>query len=108
MPALRWIKAHRPVGIVFCKGRRSDFREPTPKETAMTNIGSTDRMLRFIAGLALLVLPFLPFANGLLGGMGAWKFAIAAIGGVLLATATFRFCPAYRLLGIRTCKIGGK
>lgn len=72
----------------------------------MINVGSADRTIRFIAGLALLLLPFLPMAA--FAGMGVWKYAIAAIGGVLVLTAIFRFCPAYTLLGVRTCDIGKK
>lgn len=74
----------------------------------MINVGSTDRTIRFIAGLALLLLPFLPAAAGLFAGMGMWRLAIAAVGGVLVLTAIFRFCPAYTLLGVRTCDIGKK
>lgn len=37
--------------------------------------------------------------------MGAWKFAMAASGVVMLGTAVFRSCPADTLFGIRTCPI---
>lgn len=68
----------------------------------MTNVGSLDRTIRFIVGAILLALPFVaPF----FAAWGAWKFAVVAVGVVMLATALFRFCPAYTLLGIRTCPI---
>lgn len=67
----------------------------------MANIGSLDRTLRFILGTALLASLFLPH----LSGKGIWPFALAAVGLVLLATAAFRVCPAYSLLGIRTCPL---
>lgn len=67
----------------------------------MANVGSLDRALRFVAGIVLLVAPFaLPDA---FAALGAWRLAVAAVGAVLLGTALFRFCPAYVLLGIRTC-----
>jgi hypothetical protein len=57
------------------------------------NIGNVDRTLRIIVGLALLALA----ATGTIGPWG-W------IGLVPLATALAGWCPAYTLLGIRTCK----
>jgi membrane-associated protease RseP (regulator of RpoE activity) len=57
------------------------------------NIGGVDRIVRIIAGLALIA--WVLFANG---PVWAW------IGIVPLATALFNFCPAYALLGISTCK----
>lgn len=74
----------------------------------MINVGSTDRIIRLVAGLALLLLPFLPFAASLFAGMGVLKLVIAAIGGVLVLTALFRICPAYMLFGIRTCAVPKK
>ncbi|MBE7373100.1 YgaP family membrane protein [Pseudomonas lopnurensis] len=60
------------------------------------NVGTIDRTLRIIVGLALIGLS--------LGGViGVWGW----IGLLPLATGIFRFCPAYTLLGIRTCKAKG-
>lgn len=57
------------------------------------NVGSIDRALRIIVGLALIALT--------LGNqIGVWGW----IGIVPLATGIFRFCPAYTLLGASTCK----
>jgi hypothetical protein len=57
-----------------------------------TNIGSIDRTLRIVAGLALI--------GATLGGMiGAWGW----VGVVPLLTGTFRFCPAYLPFGVSTC-----
>ena len=69
----------------------------------MTNVGSLDRMLRLIVGVALLASPFVPPLAGFFAAFGAWKFAVAAVGAVLVGTAVFRFCPAYTLLGVNTC-----
>lgn len=56
-----------------------------------TNVGNPDRILRVIAGIALL-------AWAILGGpVWAW------IGIVPLATSLLGFCPLYTLLGINTC-----
>lgn len=66
----------------------------------MTNIGSLDRTLRFVLGIALVVAAFLPQVAAQLGD---WRYALAAVGTVLIGTAAFQICPAYMLLGIRTC-----
>ena len=56
-----------------------------------TNIGSTDRLLRIVVGIALLSLVFV-------GPHTAWGW----LGLVPLATGVLRFCPLYTLLGIRS------
>jgi len=58
-----------------------------------TNVGTTDRIIRIVAGLALIALT-------LMGQIGIWGW----LGLVLIATAFLKFCPAYSLFGIRTCK----
>ncbi|MED5611952.1 MULTISPECIES: YgaP family membrane protein [Pseudomonas] len=58
-----------------------------------TNVGTVDRAVRIIVGLLLIGL-------SLAGVIGWWGW----IGVVPLATGIFRFCPAYPLLGISTCK----
>lgn len=57
------------------------------------NIGTFDRAIRVILGLALLFL----YAIGVIGAWGL-------IGVIPLATGMLGFCPLYRLLGIRTCR----
>lgn len=59
-----------------------------------SNVGTIDRTLRIVLGLALIVL-------AALGKVGWWGY----IGIVPLATALFGFCPAYALLGLRTCPL---
>jgi hypothetical protein len=61
------------------------------------NMGSIDRLLRVILGLALLA--FAVFGPADI----AWKW-VGYIGVVPLLTAVIGWCPAYTLLGIRTCK----
>jgi hypothetical protein len=56
-----------------------------------TNVGSIDRILRFILGFALL-------------GAGLYfKSWWGLIGIVPILTASLRFCPAYRPFGLSTC-----
>ena len=58
----------------------------------LKNVGSVDRAIRIVAGLALI-------GASLLGVIGPWGW----IGVVPLATGLFRFCPAYRPFGLSTC-----
>jgi hypothetical protein len=57
------------------------------------NVGTVDRALRIVAGLALIT-------AALMGWIGVWGW----IGVVPLATGLFRFCPAYLPFGLSTCK----
>lgn len=57
------------------------------------NVGGVDRILRIVAGLALLSLAFI-------GPQTPWGY----VGLVPLLTGIFRFCPAYLPFGMSTCK----
>ena len=57
-----------------------------------TNVGTLDRALRIVGGLALITLAFA-------GTIGPWGY----IGILPLATALVGSCPAYTLLGVDTC-----
>lgn len=57
------------------------------------NVGGADRFLRIAVGVLLIIL-------ALTGVIGPWGW----IGIVPIVTGTFRFCPAYPLLGINTAK----
>ena len=70
----------------------------------MINVGNIDRVFRLVAGAALLLVLLVPQLGGMFESWGQWKFAVAAMGFILLATAAFRICPAYMLFGIRTCR----
>ncbi len=61
------------------------------------NVGTIDRVLRVIAGVALITL-------AATGTIGLWGY----IGVVPLATGLFKFCPAYVLLGVNTCPMDKK
>lgn len=57
------------------------------------NIGTIDRALRAVAGLALIT------AAVAVDGM-AWGW----VGLIPLATAVVGYCPAYRLIGLSSCR----
>ena len=75
---------------------------PYPRATAVelqengmnANMGTADRAIRFVVGLAILSLVFV------LEGNARW-WGLVGVG--MLATGLFRFCPAYTLLGLNTC-----
>ena len=56
------------------------------------NIGTIDRILRILIGLVLIALAFT-------GKIGLWGW----IGVLPLMTGLLRVCPAYSILGIKTC-----
>lgn len=56
------------------------------------NVGSIDRTIRILIGLALI-------GATLLGLIGVWGW----LGIIPLATGVFRFCPAYLPFGMTTC-----
>ncbi|MFO0989522.1 MAG: DUF2892 domain-containing protein [Alphaproteobacteria bacterium] len=60
----------------------------------ITNMGSIDRVVRVVVGLALLSLLFV------LDGGARW---FGLIGVVPILTAAIGWCPAYLAFGISTC-----
>ncbi len=63
------------------------------------NVGNIDRIARAAIGVALIL-------AAVTAGWGTAATAIAAVVGlVLLGTSAMRFCPAYRLLGLNTCRV---
>ena len=57
------------------------------------NMGSADRIARFVIGALLIVLT-------LTGTIGVWGW----LGLILVGTAFLNFCPLYRIVGIKTCE----
>lgn len=57
------------------------------------NVGSADRVIRIIVGIALIGL-------AATHTLGAWAY----IGIVPLATGAIGWCPAYMPFGIKSCK----
>jgi DUF2892 family protein len=64
-----------------------------------TNVGTIDRILRIVIGIALIA-----FALGFIapGAPYAW---IGWIGVVPLLTALVGSCPLYRIVGLSTCPV---
>ena len=58
------------------------------------NVGTVDRILRVIVGAVVVALVFV-------GPQTPWGW----IGLIPIATALIDWCPAYSLLGIRTCSV---
>jgi len=66
------------------------------------NVGTIDRIVRTLIGVALLVAAF----GGSLDAIAFpyLKYAAIAVGVVMLVVATFRVCPIYMIFGIRSCR----
>jgi ACR3 family arsenite efflux pump ArsB len=60
------------------------------------NVGTADRIVRLVLAAALLY-----FAAQ---STGAVAIALLVAAGVLVLTSLVRFCPIYRVFGIRTCR----
>ena len=54
----------------------------------MKNMGMTDRIVRAIVGIGLLLLAFLVVT-------GVWQIVFWIVAAMLLITAVIGFCPAY-------------
>ncbi|SIS73025.1 YgaP family membrane protein [Neptunomonas antarctica] len=68
-----------------------------------TNIGTIDRVIRLVLGIILLSVPFV-------SGFAMFESNTATIvsivlGVVMVATSAIKFCPLYRIFGLRTCKL---
>ena len=59
----------------------------------MSNVGGIDKVVRLILGIVLIAMVFT-------GPQTPWGW----VGLILVATALFNFCPAYKLLGFSTKK----
>jgi len=60
------------------------------------NVGTVDRIIRVVVGLALIA-----FALGYIAPGTSWSW-VGWIGIVPILTAIFSTCPAYSLLGLST------
>ncbi|BCN94041.1 membrane protein [Thiomicrorhabdus immobilis] len=58
------------------------------------NVGTLDRIIRIVLGLALIALTYT-------GIIGAWGY----IGIIPLATGILRWCPLYTIIDIQTCPL---
>ena len=64
-----------------------------------SNVGTTDRAIRFVVGIFLIALGI---THVLSGGL-----AIAAYcaGGIALLTGAIGYCPAWSVFGVNTCPL---
>ena len=65
------------------------------------NVGTIDRLFRFILGIVLLGAPFIS-GLALFNSSTATIFSVI-VGLIMIGTAAMKFCPLYRILGIQTC-----
>ena len=62
------------------------------------NMGSADRIARFVIAAIVAVLYFTNVITGTLG------IVLLIIAGVFVLTSLIGFCPLYTIIGISTCK----
>lgn len=61
------------------------------------NMGSTDRIIRFILAAIFIVLYFTGTVTGI------WGIVLLVLAGVFILTSFVSFCPLYAPFGISTC-----
>ena len=74
-----------------------DFMEEMP----MVNVGTIDRAIRLLIGIAAIAGVFI----GPLSGAGWERIALGLVGLIMIGTSAFKFCPIYRVFGLRTCSV---
>ena len=62
------------------------------------NMGSTDRIVRVLIALFVVLLYFTNIITGTIA------FVLLALSGIFVLTSLVSFCPLYLPFGIRTCK----
>lgn len=67
------------------------------------NIGSADRIIRIVVGFALILAPLMMTLS--IYDSATLRIVSMIVGVVLVLTALVRFCPLYRLIGVKTCKV---
>ncbi|NQX76467.1 DUF2892 domain-containing protein [Gilvibacter sp.] len=63
------------------------------------NMGSLDRLLRFVLAAAAVALYYFDVVSGTLG------IAVMVLAAVFLLTSFVAFCPLYLPFGLNTCKV---
>ncbi len=70
------------------------------------NMGSGEATIRFAAGIATMVLGIDLYAMLAMDGI-LWPVAVCAVlTGFLIATALYRECPVYGVLGVQRAHVG--
>lgn len=80
------------VLLVFYRGM---YRIETEEVAMECNVGSSDKIIRWIVGLCLISMIFWVH--------GPWRW-IGLIGFAPIFTASVNFCPLYKVIGISTAK----
>ncbi len=65
------------------------------------NEGGADRATRVVVGIIALIVAFVvldAMAGAILG------IVVAVVGGIMVLTGFCGFCPAYKIVGLSTCK----
>ena len=65
------------------------------------NVGNIDRGIRVMIGIAALI----TILVGPYTGTSWQNIALAAVGIIMIGTSSIKFCPLYRIFGMRTCPI---
>ncbi len=68
------------------------------------NEGPFDRIVRGVAGTIMLIISGASFAGPVAVVEGLLALILGAGGAVLLLTGLVGWCPAYAMLGLRTCR----
>lgn len=62
------------------------------------NMGNTDKVIRIIMAIAIIILSYTKVISGTLG------IILLIFAAIFLLTSLASFCPLYPLFGINTCK----
>lgn len=62
------------------------------------NLGSTDKVIRYILAIVALFIGFFSGVSGFVQGV----FISVAL--ILIGTSLVSFCPLYAIVGLKTCK----
>lgn len=62
------------------------------------NMGSADRVIRFILAAIFIVLYFTGTVTG------TWGIVLLVVAAVFILTSLISFCPLYAPFGLKTCK----
>ncbi|KZL18270.1 hypothetical protein PsAD2_02662 [Pseudovibrio axinellae] len=66
------------------------------------NVGTIDRILRFVIGIVLIALPLT--TNLALFAQPFVYYGAIGVGMVMLLVSALRLCPLYAIFGIKTCR----
>jgi hypothetical protein len=63
------------------------------------NVGSTDKVVRIVLAIILVILAYMQILTG------TWMYVAYAGATILVLTSVFSFCGLYTLFGMNTCNI---